>query len=103
VAFFPAEERQNQTMSVSTAAGSPSTRAARRGAGRHRLGSATGVRVADLPAVRERMQFQRSAPKPANSFLRWLFAAPPAGRHTWSFLAGSGGRPRTAFAIILSL
>jgi hypothetical protein len=49
------------------------------------------------------MQFQRSAPKPANSFLRWLFAAPPAGRHTWSFLAGSGGRPRTAFAIILSL
>jgi hypothetical protein len=49
------------------------------------------------------MQFQRSAPKPAHSFLRWLFAAPPAGRHTWSFLAGNGGRPRTAFAIILSL
>jgi hypothetical protein len=49
------------------------------------------------------MQFQRSAPQPGNSFLRWLFAAPPAGRHTWSFLAGSGGRPRTAFAIILSL
>jgi hypothetical protein len=84
-------------MSRSTAAGSPSTR------GRHRIGSSTGVRVSDLPAVRERMQFQRSAPKPENSFLRWLFAAPPAGRHTWSFLAGSGGRPRTAFAIILSL
>jgi len=49
------------------------------------------------------MQFQRSAPKPENSFLRWLFAAPPAGRHTWNFLAGNGGRPRTAFAIILSL
>ena len=90
-------------MSVSTAAGSPSTRVARRGGGRHRLGSAAGVRVADLPAVRERMQFQPSTPKPANSFLRWLFAAPPAGRHTWSFLAGNGGRPRTAFAIILSL
>jgi hypothetical protein len=91
-------------MSRSTvAAGSPSTRAARRGAGRHRLGSATGIRVTDLPAVRERMQFERAAEKPVNSFLRWLFAAPPAGRHTWSFLAGSGGRPRTAFAIILSL
>jgi len=37
------------------------------------------------------------------SFTRWLFQAPAAGRHTWSFLAGSGGRPRTAFAIILSL
>jgi hypothetical protein len=90
-------------MSRSTAAGSPTTRAARRGAGRHRLGSPAGIRVTDLPAVRERMQFQRSAPKPANSFMRWLVAAPPAGRHTWSFLAGNGGRPRTAFAIILSL
>ena len=90
-------------MSRSTAAGPTSTRAARRGAGRHRLGSPAGIRVTDLPAVRERMQFQRSAPAPANSFLRWLFAAPPAGRHTWSFLAGNGGLPRTAFAIILSL
>jgi hypothetical protein len=90
-------------MSSSTATASPSTRAARRGAGRHRLGAPTGIRVTDLPAVRDRMQYERSAPKPANSFLRWLFAAPPAGRHTWSFLAGSGGRPRTAFAIILSL
>jgi hypothetical protein len=60
------------------------------------------VRVTDIPAVRERMQFQRPA-QPRNSFLRWLFAAPPTGRHTWTFLAGSGGRPRTAFAIILSL
>ena len=90
-------------MSRSIVAGILSTCAVRRGVGRYRLGFFTGVRVSDLPAVRERMQFQRSAPKPANSFLRWLFAAPPAGRHTWSFLAGSGGRPRTAFAIILSL
>ncbi len=88
-------------MSRSTAAGPPSTRAA--GRGRHRLGSATGVRVTELPAVAERMQFQRSAPQPAPSFLRWLFATPTGGRHTWSFLAGNGGRPRTAFAIILSL
>ena len=90
-------------MSRPTPAGSPSTRAARRGAGRHRLGSPTGVRVADLPAVRERMQFERATVAPRNSFLQWLFQVPPAGRHTWSFLARAGGRPRTAFAIILSL
>jgi hypothetical protein len=94
-------------MSRPTPAGPPSTRAARqagrRGAGRHRLGSTTGLRVTDIPAVRERMQFQRPAVTARSSFTRWLFAAPPAGRHTWSFLAGSGGRPRTAFAIILSL
>jgi hypothetical protein len=94
-------------MSRPTSAGSPSTHAARhagrQGAGRHRLGAATGVRCADIPAVRERMQFQRPAVAHRNSFLHWLFQAPAAGRHTWSFLAGSGGRPRTAFAIILSL
>jgi len=90
-------------MSRPTPAGPPSTRAARRGAGRHRLGSPTGVRVADLAVVRERMEFQRSAAPARNSFLQWLFQVPPTGRHTWSFLAGNGGRPRTAFAIILSL
>ena len=90
-------------MSRPMPAGAPSTRAARRGAGRHRLGPSTGVRVSDIPAVRERMQYQRPAPAHRNSFTRWLFQAPPTGRHTWSFLAGSGGRPRTAFAIILSL
>jgi hypothetical protein len=61
------------------------------------------VRCADIPAVRERMQFQRPTAPRRNTFLQWLFQAPSAGRHTWSFLAGSGGRPRTAFAIILSL
>jgi hypothetical protein len=91
-------------MSRTTADASPSTRAARRqAAGRHRLGSATGVRCADIPAVRERMQFQRQPTRRRSTFVEWLFQAPPAGRHTWSFLAGSGGRPRTAFAIILSL
>jgi len=89
-------------MSVSTSAGSSSHRVAR-GAGRHRVGTPSGVRCSDIPAVRDRMQFQRPAPTHRSSFLRWLFQAPPAGRHTWSFLAGSGGRPRTAFAIILSL
>jgi hypothetical protein len=89
-------------MSRPTPAG-PSTRAARRGAGRHRLGAPTGVRCADIPAVRDRMQFQRTEPTRRASFSRWLFQSPAAGKHTWSFLAGSGGRPRTAFAIILSL
>jgi hypothetical protein len=64
----------------------PTTPSTGRGPGRHRIERTGGLRVTDLPAVRQR-----------------LFAAPPAGRHTWSFLAGSGGRPRTAFAIILSL
>jgi hypothetical protein len=91
-------------MSRTTADATPSTRAVRRqGAGRHRLGAATGVRCADIPAVRERMEFQRPATRRRSTFTQWLFQAPQAGRHTWSFLAGSGGRPRTAFAIILSL
>ena len=42
-------------MSRPTPAGPPSTRAARRGAGRHRLGSPTGVRVADLPYGKQRL------------------------------------------------
>jgi len=49
------------------------------------------------------MQFDRPAPERRHSWLRWLFTPAPTGRHTWSFLAGAGGRPRTAFAIILSL
>ena len=72
------------------------------GPGRHRMGRAEGVRATDLPAVRERMQFARRAER-RNAFLSWLLDSAPAGRHTWSFLAHSGGRPRTAFAIILSL
>ena len=90
-------------MSRPTPAGPPSTRAARRATGRHRLGSPTGVRVADLAAVCERMQFERPTVARRSTFLQWLFQVPPTGRHTWSFLAGNGGRPRTAFAIILSL
>jgi hypothetical protein len=74
-----------------------------RGPGRHRLGRASGVRATDLPAVRERMQFARTAPGRRNAFLAWLLDSTPAGRHTWSSLAQAGGRPRTAFAIILSL
>jgi hypothetical protein len=64
---------------------------------------AGGVRATDLPAVRERLQRDRRSEQQRNAFLRWLFPTAPAGRHTWNFLATSGGRPRTAFAIILSL
>ncbi len=85
------------------AAPSSSPAAVRRGPGRHRLDRPTGVRVTDLPAVRERLERNAPAVRPRNAFLRWLSATAPAGRHTWSFLANSGGRPRTAFAIILSL
>ncbi|WP_249933333.1 hypothetical protein [Blastococcus sp. CCUG 61487] len=67
------------------------------------MGAPDGVRCSDIPAVRERMAFQRPPAGPRNAFLRWLVQTPPAGRHTWAFLAGNGGRPRTAFAIILSL
>jgi hypothetical protein len=60
------------------------------------------VRATDLPAVRELMQFDRR-PAQRNAFLRWLLDGSPTGRHTWSSLQNAGGRPRTAFAIILSL
>jgi hypothetical protein len=71
--------------------------------GRHRLGRTDGVRATDLAAVRERMDFARRPAARTNAFVRLLLAGSPTGRHTWSFLANAGGRPRTAFAIILSL
>ena len=80
-----------------------SSAGASRGPGRHRLGRPAGVRCADLPPVRERLRVSERGARHRGSFLRWLFATAPTGRHTWSFLAHSGGRPRTAFAIILSL
>ena len=84
------------------AAPSSTPAAPRRGPGRHRLDRPTGVRCSDLPMVRERLE-RTSAARSGNAFVRWLSATAPAGRHTWQFLADSGGRPRTAFAIILSL
>ena len=73
----------------------------RRDTGRHRISRASGVRVTDLPAVRERLEHRGVQHR--NAFMRWLLPTAPSGRHTWNFLAMSGGRPRTAFAIILSL
>ncbi len=70
--------------------------------GRHRLERAGGVRVTDLPAVRSRLAPPARADR-RSALLRWLVPTASAGRHTWDFLAGNGGRPRTAFAIILSL
>ena len=67
--------------------------------GRHRIDSPGGVRCADLPGVRERLPQSRRG----TAFLRALLPSVPTGRHTWDFLANAGGRPRTAFAIILSL
>jgi len=67
--------------------------------GRHRLDTPSGVRCADLPGVRERLPQSRRG----TSFLRALLPSVGSGRHTWDFLANAGGRPRTAFAIILSL
>jgi hypothetical protein len=49
------------------------------------------------------MDFARRPAARTNAFVRLLLAGSPTGRHTWSFLANAGGRPRTAFAIILSL
>lgn len=73
----------------------------RRGPGRHRNDVPGGVRCADLPAVAARLQ--PSTPRSTVSFLRSLLSSVPSGRHTWDALTSAGGRPRTAFAIILSL
>jgi hypothetical protein len=90
-------------MSRPAPAGPTSRHATANGPGRHRVGRPSGVRCSDLPAVRERLQRDRPGLTQRNAFLRWLLASAPSGRHTWNFLASSGGRPRTAFAIILSL
>ncbi len=90
---------QTRTAAATVAPGGRTT-------GRHRLERAGGVRVTDLPAVRERLATHRTArPTPSRraAFVRWLLDAAPAGRHTWQSLAAAGGRPRSAFAIILSL
>ena len=86
-------------MSRSTSVDAPAT-SARQGRGRHRIDRAAGIHCADLPGVRERLP-QKS--RGATALLRALLPSVPAGRHTWDFLANAGGRPRTAFAIILSL
>jgi hypothetical protein len=85
-------------MSRSTLDGAQSTAAAPR-RGRHRIDNPAGVRCSELPGVRERLPQTRGWA----AFLRALVPTVGSGRHTWDFLASAGGRPRTAFAIILSL
>ena len=87
---------QSRTAVATAPAGSSSS-------GRHRVERAGGIRVADLPAVRERLAVQPATLSRRTAFLRWLLDAAPAGRHTWQALAAAGDRPRSAFAIILSL
>ena len=84
-------------MSRSTLDGTSSAGTPRRG--RHRIDTPSGVRCSDLPGVRERLPQTRRG----TSFFRALMPSVPSGRHTWDFLANAVGRPRTAFAIILSL
>ncbi|MCO7218703.1 hypothetical protein [Klenkia sp. PcliD-1-E] len=81
----------------------PAATAGRPAPGRHRFDVPGGVRCADLPAVAARLQ-RSSAPRTGLlTLLRALLPSVPAGRHTWDFLNNAGGRPRSAFAIILSL
>lgn len=85
-------------MSRHTSADSAPIVSRRRGPGRHRLSAPSGVRCTELPGVREKLTVTTRG-----SFLRSLLPSVSAGRHTWDFLATAGGRPRSAFAIILSL
>jgi hypothetical protein len=66
--------------------------------GRHRIENTAGLRVADLPGVRPLPQARRGT-----ALFRAMMPSVSAGRHTWAALTHAGGRPRTAFAIILSL
>ena len=86
-------------MSRSTLESAPSVAGTPR-RGRHRIETPSGVRCSELPGVRERLPQSRRG---MSAFFRALMPSVPAGRHTWDFLANAGGRPRTAFAIILSL
>ncbi len=85
-------------MSRSPLAGSSSVAVAQR-RGRHRIDRPGGVHCAELAGVRERLQSSSRG----FAWLRALLPSVPSGRHTWDFLASGGGRPRTAFAIILRL
>ncbi len=63
-------------------------------AGRHRLRNPGLLHCRQLPGI---------APRLGTTRLRWLQRRPFGGRHSWAWLTHSGGQPRTAFALILSL
>ncbi|MBA2552466.1 MAG: hypothetical protein WKF47_14240 [Geodermatophilaceae bacterium] len=62
--------------------------------GRHRLERPDRVHCRSFAAV-DAVLARRSRP--------WLRYLRPAGRHTWTWLTRTGGSPKTAFALILSL
>lgn len=64
------------------------------GAGRHRLSSPGLVHCRALPGVQTILGASRRG---------WLRRRPFGGRHTWAWLTHSGGHPRTAFALLISL
>ncbi|MGI8532954.1 MAG: hypothetical protein ACR2KN_08120 [Geodermatophilaceae bacterium] len=62
--------------------------------GRHRRGRADRVYCREIEAVDRALSHRR---------VRWVHYLRPARRHSWAFLARTGGNPRAAFALILSL
>lgn len=62
--------------------------------GRHRLQRPDRVHCRRIAAVDAALS-RRGRP--------WLRYLRPAGRHTWEWLTRTGGQPKTAFALILSL
>ncbi|MBA3417947.1 MAG: hypothetical protein H0U09_04450 [Geodermatophilaceae bacterium] len=62
--------------------------------GRHRLARPDRVHCRRIAAVDAALT-RRSRP--------WLRYLRPAGRHTWGWLTRTGGQPKAAFALILSL
>lgn len=63
-------------------------------AGRHRLSTPGRVHCRALPAVEAMLATTRRS---------WFRSRPLGGRHSWAWLTHSGGRPRTAFALMLGL
>lgn len=62
--------------------------------GRHRLSRPDRVHCRRIAAVDDVLS-RRNRP--------WLRYLRPAGRHTWAWLTRTGGHPKAAFALILSL
>lgn len=62
--------------------------------GRHRLERPDRVHCRNIAAVDAALSRRGR---------RWLHYLRPAGRHTWGWLTRTGGQPRTAYALILSL
>jgi len=62
--------------------------------GRHRLERSDRLHCRRIAAI-DQVLTRRSR--------RWLRYLRPTGRHTWTWLVRTGGHPKPAFALILSL